>query len=56
MEFILSAMFLNKERDSKNTDPKLLNAARFEMFMKNKHAKIISGDLEIDPDDGDVDL
>jgi hypothetical protein len=26
------------------------------MFMKNKHAKIISGDLEIDPDDGDVDL
>jgi hypothetical protein len=45
-------MLLNKGRGSKNMDPKLLNAARFETFMKNKHAKIISGGLDIDPDDG----
>jgi hypothetical protein len=39
MEFILSAMLLNKNTGSKNTDRKLLNAARFETFKKNKELK-----------------
>jgi hypothetical protein len=46
-------MLLNKDSGSKNTDPKLLNSAKFEDFMKNKCAKLFSEDLDIDPDDGD---